>query len=71
MVYDERNTGLMLSMKRSTGITDIRSDWSPLFSGKANFSIFTHQAWVDWVKEHDPQGRWKEWIEYVTQRYDL
>jgi len=69
VAYDKRNTGLMGSLKRSTGITDIRSEWSPLFAGKAKFSVFTHQAWVSWVKNHDHQGHWKKWLEYIVERY--
>ena len=71
VAYDERNTGLMGSLNRSTGITDIRSEWGGLFPGKAGFSTFTHQAWVDWVREHDQQEQWKEWLEYITERYGM
>lgn len=71
VAYDKRNTRLMLSLNRSTGITDIRSVWSSLFTGKAGFSTFTHQAWVDWVREHDQKGQWKEWLEYIAKRYGM
>lgn len=71
VAYDARNTKLLLSLKRSTGITDIRREWSKLFVGQAGFSTFTHQAWVDWVRQHDHQERWSEWLGYVATRYGL
>jgi len=71
VAYDKRNTGLMHSLNRSTGIKDICSEWSLLFNGKAGFSTFTHQAWVDWVRGHDKQGRWKEWLAYIARRYSM
>ncbi len=71
VAYDARNTGLMLSLKRSTGIADIRSEWKTLFSGKAGFSTFTHQEWVDWVRGHNQQGYWNEWLSYISKRYAM
>jgi len=71
VAYDLRNSGLMFSLDRSTGITDLRDEWSTLFSGKAGFMTFTHQAWVDWVREHDRQGLWKDWLEYISRRYAM
>lgn len=71
VAYDARNTGLMLSLKRSTGIMDIRNEWNALFSGKAGFSTFTHQEWVDWVREHNQRGHWNEWLSYISKRYAI
>ena len=71
VAYDARNSGLMFSLKRSTGMSDIRSKWGNLFAGKAGFTTFTHQEWVDWVREHDYQGLWKEWLGYIAKRYGL
>ena len=71
VAYDARNTGLMFSLKRSTGIADLRSDWTRLFAGKAAFLTFTHQAWVRWVREHDQQGQWIEWLAYIAKRYRM
>ena len=39
------------------------------FTGKAKFAAFTHQRWVDWVRQHDQDGRWADWIGFVSERY--
>jgi hypothetical protein len=67
--YDGRNQELMACMKRSTGLEDIRSDWPQLFSGHAEFKVFTHQEWVAWVSGHDRAGAWDDWLDYVRGRY--
>jgi len=69
VAYDERNSGLMKCMSRSTHLADIRSDWAPLFRGKAQFSVFPHQKWVTWVRSHSTGGAWSDWLEYVGDRY--
>jgi hypothetical protein len=58
---DDRNEALKASLK-SLG-------WESLFAGKARFSVFTHQNWVNWVRTHDASGEWTDWLRYVEQRY--
>jgi hypothetical protein len=70
VAYDERNLGF-LSCLRATGMPDFRDDWGPLFAGKARFATFSHQAWVQYVRDHDPSRNWQDWLSYVKERYDL
>ena len=69
VVYDERNTGLMKCLARSTGIDDIRIGWGSLFSGNSIFITFTHQEWVSWIAGNDKDGVYTEWLSYVKRRY--
>ena len=71
VAYDYRNQDLMKCMSRSTGISDIRIDWDRLFTGKTQFSTFTHQEWVSWVAENNHSDYWDNWLSYITKRYDL
>jgi len=68
VAYDERNRTLVRCM-RAAGVDDFTKDWAGLFEGKAKFATFTHHQWVDWVRKNDNQGRWKEWLRYIEQRY--
>ena len=68
VAVDERNDTLDSSLKR-TGIAKL-TDWGNLFNGKARFSVFTHQQWVNWVRTHDADGEWQHWLAYVESRYD-
>ena len=68
VAVDERNGKLEAGLRRS-GI-DGFEQWGKIFRGKARFATFTHQQWVGWVRDHN-DGRWSEWLSYVTQRYDL
>ena len=67
VAVDERNETLDSSLKR-TEIAKL-TDWGSLFKGKARFSVFTHQAWVEWVRTHDANGQWQDWLSYVESRY--
>jgi hypothetical protein len=67
VALDERNDTLKRCL-RSTGIADVR-DWGDLFQGTARFAVFTHQQWVAWVRAHDSDGLWAEWLSYVESRY--
>jgi hypothetical protein len=71
VAYDRRNDRLMTCMARSTGLTNIKNDWSKLFPGKAQFATFTHQEWVSWVAKHNQAGTWNNWLQYVRRRYAL
>lgn len=70
VAYDERNSDLLVSL-RGTGIADFREGWARLFDGEALFASFSHQQWVAWVREQDRDGRWRDWQEYVRERYEL
>jgi hypothetical protein len=69
VAHDDRNAGLMRCMSRSTGLNDIRKDWSRLFRGQVVFKTFTHQSWVAWVSTHDTCGEWSDWVRYIRERY--
>lgn len=68
VAYDARNEGLMRCLRR-TGLGDIRSDWPKLFRGRAGFTTFTHQEWVDWVRRQDRTPELGGWLDYVGNRY--
>lgn len=68
VAYDSRNQTLIKCLK-STGIDNFASGWGRLFNGKAKFTAFTHQQLVQWVYEHDRQGKRRDWLEYVCKRY--
>jgi hypothetical protein len=68
VAYDARNTELIHCL-RTSGVDNFADGWSALFDGKARFSTFTHQQWIAWVQDHDPEGWWRDWLEYVKARY--
>ena len=68
VTYDSRNQAL-IGCLRKTGIDDFSAGWGSLFTGRASFATFTHQQWVVWVSQHDHDGRWTDWITYVSERY--
>ena len=67
VALDERNEALAACLK-GTGISNL-SDWSSLFQGKARFVVFNHQQWVDWVRGHDDNAQWRDWLSYMESRY--
>lgn len=67
VAYDERNEALVRCLKR-TGIDAFPQGWGELFKGRASFAAWTHQAWVEWVREHHA-GRWTDWLEWIGERY--
>ena len=67
VAMDDRNETLAACLK-GTGISNL-SGWSSLFRGKARFAVFTHQQWVEWVRTHDVNGHWRDWLSYVESRY--
>src|SRR5205823_7705678 len=68
VAYDARNVELLHSL-RSTGIENFAADWGALFLGRARFATWTHQEWVTWVRNHDADGHWRDWLSYVENRY--
>ena len=55
---------------RKLGLSDLRG-WRAVFRGRAIFAVFTHQKWVGWVREHDREGRWGEWLSWIGDRYAI
>ena len=70
VAYDERNKGLIRSMK-GAGIEAFTGDWVAMFAGKAQFAFFSHQAWVRWVRENDVEDQWSDWHDWVVERYQF
>jgi hypothetical protein len=68
VAYDERNDDLIGCLK-TTGIDDFTESWGKLFEGKAIFKTWTHQEWVQFVRENQKNGEFDEWLEYVRERY--
>lgn len=72
LAYDRRNEDLLSSMSFSTGIENVADEWAGLFSeGKADFTSFTHQEWVEHVRGHELGHLWFDWVRYVEGRYNL
>lgn len=70
VAHDARNQTLIKCL-RSTGVADFTTSWGSLFESKAEFTTFTHQQWVDWVKCHNDQNIHSSWLAYVRKRYEL
>lgn len=69
VAVDERNTELN-SCLRKVGLSEL-GQWGTVFGGRAIFAVFSHQQWVRWVREHDREGRWKDWLSWIGARYAL
>jgi len=71
VAYDQRNTTLQKCFEKK-GLANIITDWQTLFPRSiARCASFTHQEWVAWVAEHDTDGDWIDWLEYVKGLNDL
>jgi hypothetical protein len=68
VAYDERNDDLITCLK-TTGIDDFSESWGNLFDGKAIFKTWTHQNWVQFVRDNQVNGEFDEWMQYVGERY--
>lgn len=68
VAYDVRNDTLVHCL-RSTGVDNFATGWSSLFEGRALFATWTHQEWVCWVRMHDDEREWADWLTYVESRY--
>ncbi len=68
VAIDDRNGELEAGLRRS-GIGGFEQ-WGKIFRGRARFAVFTHQKWVDWVRDKG-DSRWGDWLSYVTERYNL
>lgn len=68
VAYDERNQALVGSLEK-VGIAPFPDGWAALFRGKARFRAWTHQSWVEWVRQHDGSGEWQGWSDWIAARY--
>lgn len=68
VAFDGRNNDL-ISCLNSTGIDDFQTGWATLFEGKALFKTWTHQEWVQFVRENQQKGEFDEWLKYLNERY--
>lgn len=67
VAHDARNTGLLASVAE---IGDLRTEWKPMFAGRAGFVVWSHQAWFRWVADADGAPAWvKDWLAWVGDRY--
>lgn len=69
VALDERNDDLNKCLQ-NIGISDLVG-WGRVFRGRAIFAVFTHQQWVGWVRERDREGRWREWLSWIGDRYAI
>ena len=68
VAFDGRNKSLVGCLKR-TGVSDFRQGWGGLFQGKADFKAWTHQQWVEYVRNNADTQLQKEWATYMHERY--
>lgn len=48
------------------GRADVRTDWGPMFVGRASFTVWSHQAWFRWVAEAAHAPPWTaDWLAWV------
>ena len=78
LAYHKENARLIGSLRRTgrvagrDALRDIRTDWAKLFNGQAKFKTFSHQSWVEFVRRSGSRAAWcSDWLDYVTDRYDL
>lgn len=69
VAVDARNSELNLSLT-PCGLPELR-EWGTVFKGCAVFAVFTHQQWIGWVREHDREGRWSDWLGWIGARYAI
>lgn len=68
VAFDDRNTNLKSCLKR-TGINDFQTEWSKEFDGKAIFKTWTHQEWVQFVRDNQLNAEFEGWLNYLNERY--
>jgi len=68
VAFDERNAALKTCLK-STGVSNFQTEWGKLFVGKALFKVWTHQEWIQFVRENQKNGEFDEWLLYLKERY--
>ena len=74
VAYDNRNTELfnflrMVELPRKG--TDARLHWANLFSESVPLVTFTHQQWVQWIRDTATSQDWRSWLKYMDNRYRM
>jgi hypothetical protein len=69
VAFDNRNTDLKKCLK-STGLTDFQTEWGKLFDGNSGFTTWTHQEWVQFVRENQVNDEFEDWLKYLNRRYE-
>lgn len=69
VAFDNRNEGLKGCLRR-TGINDFQTGWGEIFDGMAKFKTWTHQEWVQFVRDNQVNGEFDDWLTYLKKRYD-
>ena len=69
VAFDSRNDGLK-SCLNTTGLRDFQKDWGTIFDGKSMFKTWTHQEWLQYVRENQLNGKFDDWLDYLKNRYD-
>lgn len=69
VALDERNEDLNECLQKLR-LSDLHG-WGTVFRGQAVFAVFAHQQWLGWVREHDREGRWREWLSWIADRYAM
>lgn len=69
VAFDNRNEGLKKCLRR-TGIDDFQTGWGEIFDGKVKFKTWTHQEWVQFVRDNQVNGEFDDWLGYLKERYD-
>lgn len=64
---DDRNEALKQS-SHTTGLSCFPEGWKDLFPS-LDFKWLTHNEWYEFVKVHNADGRWDEWVDYIGKRY--
>ena len=68
VAFDERNKPLITCL-RTTGIPDFTKDWEQIFTGKTIFKTWTHQQWVEYVRQNAKTDLQRHWVDYLHARY--
>ncbi|NLD98282.1 MAG: hypothetical protein GX640_00275, partial [Fibrobacter sp.] len=68
VAFDGRNDTLKTCLS-STGISDFTIEWAKTFSGKTVFKTWTHQQWVEYVRQNGKEKICMEWVDYLNNRY--
>jgi hypothetical protein len=69
VAYDARNSELLHCLNGTADVDNFTVGWDPLFAGRAKFRSWTHQQWAEWVRAHEGEGRWRNWLSYMAERY--
>lgn len=69
VAFDGRNEDLKGCLKE-TGIDDFQTGWGDVFDGDATFKSWTHQDWVQFVRENQVNGECDDWLSYLKERYN-